>query len=127
MRARAAGCASVRSQVSAAAILIIGRTGALRRYHARTDRIARRARRAEERTIGGFFHPANDCGALACRVLRRGTHCDAETALGIELPKRGLDPQSAIGQLAQAAPLEAWAQFQHIRAQAMRLEVPCAG
>src|ERR1700685_4326029 len=106
MSAPAAECASAHCLHRASTILIVGGARTFRGYHARADRIMRRTRRAEDRTIGGFFDAANDRGALAGRVLRHRLLYNGETALGVELPVLGLYAQSAVGQLAPAAPLE---------------------
>src|SRR5271167_3479762 len=100
MSAPEAGFASAHRLHRAAAILIIGRASAFCGYHARTDRIARRARGSEDRAIGGFLDAANDRRALAGRVLRRGRHLDGEAVFGVELPIGCLDAQSAVWQLA---------------------------
>src|SRR6204780_1538986 len=126
MRAPAAGYASAHCLHRAASILIVGRARTLRGYHARADRITRRTRRAKDRTIDGFFDTADDRRALTRRVLRRRLHFDGEAALGVKFPVRGLDAKSAVGQFAQAAPLETWPQFKDFCDETLRLVVAVA-
>src|SRR5271163_1790446 len=126
MCAPVAKYASAHRRDRAATILIVGGARALGRYHARADRTARRACSAEDCTIGGFLHTADDRRALAGRVLRRLLHLDGKAPFGVVFSIGGFNAQSAVRQFPQAAPLEAWTEFKYLGDQTLRLGVTVA-
>src|SRR5271167_3596589 len=126
MCAPAAGCASAHRLERTAPVLIVGSASAFCGYHARTDWIARRTRSAEERAIGWLLDASNDRRTLAGSVFRHRLHLNGKAAFRVELPIGSFDAQSAVGQLAQAAPLEAGTEFKNFRDQSLRFGIAVA-
>src|SRR5579871_5078427 len=94
--------------------VVVGGAGALGRHHARADRALRGARGAEHTALPWPDRAPKDLAALAGpRVLEaRSRH--AEAPLGVEVGELVGDPQGAVGDLAEPAPLEPLTQLEDL-------------
>lgn len=101
----------------------MGRAGAFGRDHAGADRVIRRAAGAEDGAVLGPLVAAHDGGAFAGLVVGHGPVGETETALGIEIGVGIGQPQGAVGQGAQTAPLERLAPGEHLSHQRLGLEI----
>ena len=99
------------------------RAGALGRDHARAHRRIGRARRAEQLAIARLLDAAQDRAAFAGGIVLRRLRHQGEAPLRVKALVGRPQAQRAVGHLAETAPFEALAQFEHFGDFGLRLLV----
>ena len=90
------------------AVVVVRRAGALARDHAGADRAVGRAGRAEHLALPRLDHALEHLAALARLRVGDPDARHLEAQLGVPVRELGSQLQRALGDEAQAAPLEGW-------------------
>ena len=91
--------------LSFAAVAIIGGARALGRYHRRAERMLWRAECSKSGTFERLVDALQDQAADAVAAFLSSVICQPEAAFGVKEGVTRTQPQSALGDLADAAPL----------------------
>src|SRR5215217_74704 len=104
-------------------VVVVRSTGALRRHHARPDRMLGRAGGPEHLALPRLDDALEHLAALTRLGVGHAHARDAEALLGVEVGVGGAEGERGLRDEAEAAPLEVRAQHEHLRERLERLEV----